>query len=273
MRGEASLISDRRSRDSFAPELRKAGLDARVIAEELFSFTRTLDGSRRLERALTDVSRSAGDKQALVDALLADAAQPLTVEILHDLVGRQWSREDHIANAVEDFAVDAMMYYADARGVTLRVTVELAEVHSVFLNLPMVRTRLSDATVESEARLRFLDQLLAGQRLDEITVELARHATGDLRNRRFIVTVQWLINKFSRHMGDAVVTVTSAVPLTDTQTERIVKTYSAKAGRPVHINSVVDPKVLGGLRIQYGAKVTDNTVVAQLQQLRRKVGV
>ena len=32
----------------------------------------------------------------------------------------------------------------------------------------------------------------------------------------------------------------------------------------MHINSVVDPTVLGGMRIQVGDEVTDNTVVAQL---------
>ena len=37
------------------------------------------------------------------------------------------------------------------------------------------------------------------------------------------------------------------------------------------INSVVDPTVLGGMRIQVGDEVTDNTVVAQLQQLHRTV--
>ena len=45
----------------------------------------------------------------------------------------------------------------------------------------------------------------------------------------------------------------------------------AKTGHPVHINSVVDPTVLGGMRIQVGDEVTDNTVVAQLQHLQRTV--
>ena len=39
----------------------------------------------------------------------------------------------------------------------------------------------------------------------------------------------------------------------------------------MHINSVVDPTVLGGMRIQVGDEVTDNTVVAQLQNMHRKV--
>ena len=42
-------------------------------------------------------------------------------------------------------------------------------------------------------------------------------------------------------------------------------------GRKVHINSVVDPAVIGGMRVQVGDEVTDNTVIAQLQHLQRTV--
>ena len=85
------------------------------------------------------------------------------------------------------------------------------------------------------------------------------------------MTIQWLINKFSRHMGESMITVTTASPLNIDQIKRLTDVYSAKLDHPVHINSVVDPTVLGGMRIQVGDEVTDNTVVAQLQQLHRTV--
>ena len=71
--------------------------------------------------------------------------------------------------------------------------------------------------------------------------------------------------------GGTVDVVTTATPLKKEQIKRLVEVYSAKVGRQVHINSVVDPTVLGGMRIQVGDEVTDNTVVAQLQNLHRKV--
>ena len=104
-----------------------------------------------------------------------------------------------------------------------------------------------------------------------MTKRLAEHATCNLRNRRYLQTIQWLINKLSRHMGESMVTVTTAKPLTDEQVNKLVAVYSAKTGHPVHINSVVDPTVMGGMRIQVGDEVTDNTVVAQLQHLQRTV--
>lgn len=267
MRGEASRIADRESRDSLAPKLRDTREDAWRIGNELFTITKVLDDSIQLERALTDPSRPVADKVAVLKELLGDNAHPMTMEIMTDLVSRRWSRARDIANAVEDFGVDAMMYYADATDATLQVSIELSELHSALLNLPVVRAKLYDYQATSEARVKLFREVFSGKTLNKVTMRLAEHATCNLRRRR----IQWLINKFSRHMGESMVTVTTATPLKKEQIKRLVEVYSAKVGRQVHINSVVDPTVLGGMRIQVGDEVTDNTVVAQLQNLHRKV--
>ena len=271
MRGEASRIADRESRDSLAPKLRDTREDAWRIGNELFTITKVLDDSSQLERALTDPSRPVADKVAVLKELLGDNAHPMTMEIMTDLVSRRWSRARDIANAVEDFGVDAMMYYADATDATLQVSIELSELHSALLNLPVVRAKLYDYQATSEARVKLFREVFSGKTLNKVTMRLAEHATCNLRRRRYLETIQWLINKFSRHMGESMVTVTTATPLKKEQIKRLVEVYSAKVGRQVHINSVVDPTVLGGMRIQVGDEVTDNTVVAQLQNLHRKV--
>ena len=271
MRGEASRFADRVSRDSLAPKLRDTREDAWRIGNELFTITKVLDDSIQLERALTDPSRPVADKVAVLKELLGDNAHPMTMEIMTDLVSRRWSRARDIANAVEDFGVDAMMYYADATDATLQVSIELSELHSALLNLPVVRAKLYDYQATSEARVKLFHEVFSGKTLNKVTLRLAEHATCNLRRRRYLETIQWLINKFSRHMGESMVTVTTATPLKKEQIKRLVEVYSAKVGRQVHINSVVDPTVLGGMRIQVGDEVTDNTVVAQLQNLHRKV--
>ena len=271
MRGEASRIADRESRDSLAPKLRDTREDAWRIGNELFTITKVLDDSIQLERALTDPSRPVADKVAVLKELLGDNAHPMTMEIMTDLVSRRWSRARDIANAVEDFGVDAMMYYADATDATLQVSIELSELHSALLNLPVVRAKLYDYQATSEARVKLFHEVFSGKTLNKVTMRLAEHATCNLRRRRYLETIQWLINQFSRHMGESMVTVTTATPLKKEQIKRLVEVYSAKVGRQVHINSVVDPTVLGGMRIQVGDEVTDNTVVAQLQNLHRKV--
>lgn len=271
MRGEASRIADRVSRDSLAPKLRATAEDAWRIGNELFSVTNVLDRNIRLERALTDPSRPVEDKVALLNKLVGDQAHEMTMEILTDLVGRRWSRVSDIANAVEDFGVDGMMYYADATDATLQVSIELAELHSALLNLPVIRSGLSSDRAPAEARIKLLYALVGNKDLNKVTMRLAEHAACNPRNRRYLSTIHWLINKFSRHMGESMVTVTTAAPLNPEQVDKLIAVYSKKLGRPVHINSNVDPTVIGGMRIEIGDEVTDNTVVAQLQQLQRRV--
>lgn len=271
MRGEASRIADRESRDLLASKLRDTREDAWRIGNELFVITSLLDGNVRIERALTDVSRPLEDKVAVLNTLLGDQVHPMTMEIMTEVVKRRWSRAADIANAVEDFGVDAMMYYADATDSTLQVSIELAELHSALLNTPVVRAKLYDETVPSEARVKFFHELFDGKGLNKVTMRLAEHATENLRRRRYLETIQWLINKLSRHMGESMVIVTTATPLKQEQINKLIAVYSKKIGRAVHINSVVDPSVLGGMRVQVGDEVTDNTVVAQLENLQRSV--
>lgn len=195
MRGEASRIADRESRDSLAPKLRDTREDAWRIGNELFTITKVLDDSIQLERALTDPSRPVADKVAVLTELLGDNVHPMTMEIMTDLVSRHWSRARDIANAVEDFGVDAMMYYADATGATLQVSVELSELHSALLNLPVVRAKLYDYQATSEARVKLFHEVFSGKTLNKVTMRLAEHATCNLRRRRYLETIQWLINK------------------------------------------------------------------------------
>ncbi|MUH60065.1 F0F1 ATP synthase subunit delta [Bifidobacterium canis] len=271
MRGEASRVADRESRNSFANKLRESGSNAWEIGNELFTITYVFDHNPRIQRALTDPGRPTKDKVALLNELIGNQAMPLTMDILTDLVGRSWSRARDIDNAIEDFAVDAMMYQADCDGKTLEVAIQLAQLQSALLNLPVVRADLSDDQGPLNVRYELLHALIDSANFDRITVRLAEHCTRNPRNRRYLESVQWLINKFSRHMGESMVTVTTASPLSEEQIKKLNQIYAKKTGHPVHIHSVVDPTVIGGMRIQVGDEVTDNTVVAQLETLQRKV--
>ena len=85
MRGEASRISDRVSRDELAPKLRSTGKDAWRIGNELFTITNVLDHTVQLERALTDPSRPVDDKIGVLKELIGAQAHPMTLEIMSDL--------------------------------------------------------------------------------------------------------------------------------------------------------------------------------------------
>ena len=53
--------------------------------------------------------------------------------------------------------------------------------------------------------------------------------------------------------------------------ERLAAALTRQYGRPVHLNIVIDPEVLGGLRVEIGDDVIDGTVVSRLDDARRKI--
>jgi len=67
------------------------------------------------------------------------------------------------------------------------------------------------------------------------------------------------------------VTVTSAVELDEGLAEEIATRIHEQTGRTVELSSNVDPDVLGGLMVQVGNMVLDDTVRNKLERLRKQV--
>lgn len=65
--------------------------------------------------------------------------------------------------------------------------------------------------------------------------------------------------------------VTSALPLTDSEQERVKQDILAKVGDQATVAFRVDPAILGGLVIRVGDKVLDGSVAGQLENLRQSV--
>ena len=66
-------------------------------------------------------------------------------------------------------------------------------------------------------------------------------------------------------------TVTTAVELTPADRDRVSAELSKRLGQEVRMDVVVDPRILGGMKLQYGDRLVDATVSTKLQQLRRRL--
>jgi len=53
--------------------------------------------------------------------------------------------------------------------------------------------------------------------------------------------------------------------------QRLARDLSSQLGKDVRLESRVDPEILGGLVLQVGDRLTDASVAARLDQLRRQV--
>ncbi len=65
--------------------------------------------------------------------------------------------------------------------------------------------------------------------------------------------------------------VVSALPLTDSEQDKVKKDVLAKMGKQASVSFRVDPTILGGLIVRVGDKVLDGSVQAQLEGLRQNL--
>ena len=66
-------------------------------------------------------------------------------------------------------------------------------------------------------------------------------------------------------------TVHTARELDDSERERLAKALSKQYGTTVHLQVVVDPDVVGGLRVEIGDDIIDGTVSSRLEDAQRKL--
>jgi len=65
--------------------------------------------------------------------------------------------------------------------------------------------------------------------------------------------------------------VTSAVELSAEERREVGDRLSKQLGAEVSVQPIVDPRIIGGLKVQYGDHLIDATLATRLQQLRRRL--
>ncbi|UZN04453.1 F0F1 ATP synthase subunit delta [Cellulomonas sp. S1-8] len=268
MRG-TSRASLQAVENRFAPDVRTAGGQARRIGEELFALVDALDGSGSLRRTLADPSLDAAPKSGLVARLL-DGADPRTVAIAQALVSSRWSADADLAHATERLAFVALLSSADEDSSLAQVEEELFSLTRALAGQREVRRYLLDPAYPAQARGELVDRLL-GTQGSVVTRAVARRAAVAPRGRRYVTTLQHVGDVIAELRSREVATVVSASPLTPAQTARLTDLLGRALGRAVQVNVVVDPGVVGGLRVQAGPDVIDSTVLSRLADARRQL--
>lgn len=102
--------------------------------------------------------------------------------------------------------------------------------------------------------------------------DLVRRFLGVLaQNRRLFVLADVIASYrklLSRHRGELVAEVVSALPLNDAQLQQLKSSLSAEAAGNVVINAKVDPGLIGGLIVKLGSRMIDASIRNKLNTLK-----
>ncbi len=244
-----------------------SGSKAATVADDLFTVAVTLRAEGALRRFATDGSLPAEAKQGLVGEVFGGKISDGALAVLASAVGRRWTATRDLADTLEHLSVVASVKAAGKD--SGRLTDELFTYAQAVKDNPELRDALSDPARSLDDKAGLIDGLLAGTALPS-TVTLAKQALSG--SYRTVSAALASYQKVAAEVhGEGVATVHVARELTEAETTRLTDVLSAQYGRPVHLNLLVDPTVIGGIRVEIGDDVIDGTVSSRLDDARRRL--
>ncbi|QIG38198.1 F0F1 ATP synthase subunit delta [Microbacterium sp. 4R-513] len=244
---------------------RAAGIDL-TVAGELFAAARALGGSPQLAGALADSAASTDARARVVADVFGKALSPTSVSFLTTAVQQRWSSSSDLIDAIEELAVRA----AARAGEGSDIEGEIFQFSRTVSANPQLELALGSRLGDDAAKGTLVRSLLAG-RAGEATTLIVSSLVQQPRERRVRQLLSRAMDLVADQRGRTVATVVSAVPLNAAQAERLAGALSKRYGTDVSINSVVDPSVVGGVRVQIADDVIDASVSSRLAELRQRL--
>lgn len=245
------------------------GADAATLGADLFAVVGMLDHEPTLRRVLTEPSVEARQRAGMVSALLEGKISDGAMKVVAAAVSERWSRSRDLVDALERCAVTAEAAKANESGQLDALEDDLFRFSRILQANPDLRDALSDQAAPLPVRRKLLDRLVE----DKVAP-----VTHDLLNQLLVGRQRSLAAGLSHYQEVTadlrkrmIATVWVASPLGDDQRDRLEETLAAQYSHEVHLNVIVDPAVLGGVRVAIGDDVIDSTIESRIAQAQRRI--
>ncbi|MFD1721676.1 F0F1 ATP synthase subunit delta [Amnibacterium endophyticum] len=235
-----------------------------AIGPELLAAARAVASSHQLTAVLADPGVPEEQREALVSRVFA-ASKPQTRQLLAALVSGRWSDADDLVGGIEELGFRALA--AGARGDGLER--ELFVVQRTIASDGVLELALGGQAAPAEARTALVDAVLTDAK--PATREIVRHVVLLPRGRKPVEGMRHAQQVVAEARGLLVAVVQVARPLTDAQADALADRLQTAYGRKISVNQVIDPALVGGVRVTVGDEVIDGTVRARLDDLRQRL--
>lgn len=245
--------------------LQAAGAIDLTTARELFAAARTVGDSSQLSGALADPAAPADLRARVISQVFAGYSEQ-TRAVLAAAVEQRWSNAKQLVAGLEELGIRATAIAAadvDVEGELFEVSRTVAANPELELALG---SRLGDSTKKGD-----LITAIIGNSTSEATVLIVSSLVQQPRERRVRQMLTSAMRIVASQRGRTVATVVSATELTPEQTQRLTALLSAKYGGQISLNTVVDSKVVGGLRVQVADDIIDASISSRLADLRQRL--
>ncbi|MBT3153346.1 F0F1 ATP synthase subunit delta [Streptomyces sp. CHD11] len=245
-------------------------VDAGSLAEELASVTALLHREVSLRRVLTDPAQAGEAKAELARRLLGSQVSGPAADLVAGLVRSRWSQSRDLVDALEALADVADLTGAQKAGALDDVEDELFRFGRIVSSSNELRAALTNRNAPVSSKSELLRGLLGG-RANVATERLVTRLVTAPRGRSLESGLESLSKLAAERRDRMVAVVTSAVPLSDRQKQRLGEALAKLYGRRMHLNLDVDPSVVGGIRVQVGDEVINGSLADRLEDASRRL--
>lgn len=245
-------------------------VDAAKLAGELAAVTALLDREVSLRRVLTDPAQAGEAKAELAGRVLGGQVSGEVADLVKGMVRARWSQSRDLVDALEELANTADLTAAQQAGVLDNVEDELFRFGRILSSSIELRSALTDRSATVAAKSELLSSLLGGK-AEQVTERLVVRLVTHPRGRSLEAGLESLSKLAAERRNRMVAVVTSAVPLTEAQKQRLGAGLARMYGREMHLNLEVDPEVLGGISVRVGDEVINGTVAERLDDAKRRI--
>jgi F-type H+-transporting ATPase subunit delta len=235
-------------------------------ARELFAAARIVGGSSQLSGALADPAAAPAARSRVVADVFGATFGKTALSLLTTAVEQRWSSASQLVDGIEELAVRAAAIASPG----VDVDGELFSTLRLVAENPEVELALGSRLGDDSAKGTLIETLLRG-RASEATILIVSSLVQQPRERRVREMVSHAMDLVADQRGSIVATVVTATPLNAAQSERLSAVLTRRYGKKVGLNAVIDPSVVGGLRVQIADDVIDASVAARLSDLRQRL--
>ena len=242
--------------------------DCSHLSADLFKALGALEASAGLRRALTDPARDVAAKSALVSDLYKSALKGPALNLLTTAAGLRWSAPADFADAIEQIAVEAESAAANSENKLDLLLDELFGFSKTLVENPDLRSALTNNS-DTLARKVELVKNIYGSRFTASTIKLINQIVTGRSGRSIEKTLSAHIHAVTARRNRVNAFVSTAIPLTNSQQEKLASSLTKKIGQAVHLNINIEPSVIGGIAVRFGDEVIDGTIKNRLVEASR----
>jgi F-type H+-transporting ATPase subunit delta len=243
-----------------------------ALSADLFKALGAVGSSVGLRRALTDPARDHASKTALINDLFGSQIGAKAVSLLVSAASFRWSSSSEIADAIEQIAVEAEATAANSENSLDRVEEELFLFSRLIVTSNELRLALNDRADSTDRKVALVDSIFAAKAAPS-TVRLLQALVGGTRGRSIEAALSAFAHAVSARRNRLVAVVRSVIALTPAQSEKLAASLTKQVGQPVHINTEIDPSVLGGIEVRFADEIIDGTISNRLAEASRALAV